>query len=557
MSPTYNQLRAAKPDQQWKLKSEDGSVFGPVPTAELVTWARQGRVAPAHKLSADGRDWFPAFDLAELGMLWMLEMGGGESCGPFNIMALGELVQEGTIVPSARVTQRLTGQASTVEAQLATQKTAAPVAAPPAEDVDKLKREWELQQRETADRVTQMTRRIQTLETELAAQQATVQEARRHLESQSREGDRTRAQDSGEVVSLRQALASLEQQRSSLAERLEKAEAEVRQAQAAVQQPRPEDQAARQRAEQVQRQLEEAQAALKQAQAQQEAEAGDQARILQVSAQRETDWNGELQKLRDQVGQHAAALAEARRNLAEEQARRVAVQTEVDAQVRRVESLAAEAKSAQAELERTRQELAQQVETRRQVEQEARQRAAEEAQRIAQLSRQTDVAADQIKTAQGEAAQRQAEAEAARQQAQEREQQWAEKVRALEDKVTRSVGALEDQRLAAQEEKQRAAAQVRALEEQVSARQLALHAAETALQVEQQSRLALAGEGQATQEQLGQRIRGLEAQVQCPHRTASRGGAPRRRGTSPGRSRRPDSARTRTRIAEPGAAVTA
>lgn len=135
------------------MEAEGGRwLLGPVATADLADWARQGRVAPTHQLSADGREWSPAFDLAELDMVWMLEMGGGESYGPFNILALGELVQEGTISVKARLTHRLTGQATTVEAQQSA-ASATPAPAKPSEDAEKFKRDLELQQREATERV--------------------------------------------------------------------------------------------------------------------------------------------------------------------------------------------------------------------------------------------------------------------------------------------------------------------------------------------------------------------------------------------------------------------
>ena len=53
-------FRNSRPDQSWKLKLDDGAIYGPVSLADLQAWARQGRVVAENLISSDGKDWFPA-----------------------------------------------------------------------------------------------------------------------------------------------------------------------------------------------------------------------------------------------------------------------------------------------------------------------------------------------------------------------------------------------------------------------------------------------------------------------------------------------------------------
>ena len=42
-------------EKMWKVKAEDGSVFGPASMATLLAWARDGRLAASHVISSDGK----------------------------------------------------------------------------------------------------------------------------------------------------------------------------------------------------------------------------------------------------------------------------------------------------------------------------------------------------------------------------------------------------------------------------------------------------------------------------------------------------------------------
>ncbi len=84
-------------EQTWKVKAEDGSVFGPASMATLLAWARDGRLAASHVISTDGQTWTPVASHPELAMNWIAEISPGKFYGPIHRDALDELVRNGTI----------------------------------------------------------------------------------------------------------------------------------------------------------------------------------------------------------------------------------------------------------------------------------------------------------------------------------------------------------------------------------------------------------------------------------------------------------------------------
>ena len=86
----------------WKVRGEDGSIFGPASLASLQAWARDGRLAPNHVISSDGQSWMPVTRLAALEMNWVVEVSPGTFYGPIHLQALEELIREGSIARDAR-----------------------------------------------------------------------------------------------------------------------------------------------------------------------------------------------------------------------------------------------------------------------------------------------------------------------------------------------------------------------------------------------------------------------------------------------------------------------
>jgi hypothetical protein len=142
MPEAQNDRRTSAATNSWFLKIDDGSVFGPVPTADLRGWAEQGRIAPGNQLSQDKKTWIPAETLPDLQMQWMVQLRDDTLYGPLNIKALVDLVRDGTVPPGAVLTHKDTRRTSTIQKELPELAQAAP-AAPAADEVAKLKKQFE------------------------------------------------------------------------------------------------------------------------------------------------------------------------------------------------------------------------------------------------------------------------------------------------------------------------------------------------------------------------------------------------------------------------------
>ena len=90
MDSTANQL--------WFLcKHEDGSIFGPLPFAQLRRWAATAQVAPHDKLSHDQLTWLKAPMFPELEMDWLIEATDDRYYGPTTLGAVREFLRLGEI----------------------------------------------------------------------------------------------------------------------------------------------------------------------------------------------------------------------------------------------------------------------------------------------------------------------------------------------------------------------------------------------------------------------------------------------------------------------------
>ena len=84
--------------RDWFLrKHEDGSVFGPLPFAQLARWASSAQVAPHDVVSSDQVTWMKAPMLPELGMDWLVEVTTERFYGPTTLGAIQEFVRLGEI----------------------------------------------------------------------------------------------------------------------------------------------------------------------------------------------------------------------------------------------------------------------------------------------------------------------------------------------------------------------------------------------------------------------------------------------------------------------------
>lgn len=101
----------------WHLRTAPNQVFGPVDLPTLRAWAEEGRVGPAHEVSADRTHWVPAAQLVELGMEWEVRLPGASPMGPYHIRALRDGLIDGGLLWDTPLRNLRTGAASTVRRQ--------------------------------------------------------------------------------------------------------------------------------------------------------------------------------------------------------------------------------------------------------------------------------------------------------------------------------------------------------------------------------------------------------------------------------------------------------
>lgn len=88
----------------WYVKGAEEKVFGPIDSATLVAWAKEGRIESSFSLSCDERaTWVAAPLVAELGMVWLVETTPGTFYGPFNRAVVDGLLAQGTITAETRL----------------------------------------------------------------------------------------------------------------------------------------------------------------------------------------------------------------------------------------------------------------------------------------------------------------------------------------------------------------------------------------------------------------------------------------------------------------------
>lgn len=114
MSTVLNKLHDADqpspPRTDWYLRTDDTDIYGPVDIAVLREWSAQSRIAPGNQVSNDGELWVAAETLPELKMEWMAELPDGRTYGPFNVLAVPNLFETGSLPASAVLTHPTTGK---------------------------------------------------------------------------------------------------------------------------------------------------------------------------------------------------------------------------------------------------------------------------------------------------------------------------------------------------------------------------------------------------------------------------------------------------------------
>ena len=206
MTDSEKQPRGTDTPQQWFLKIDEGSVFGPASLQELRAWAEQGRIAPGNEISSDRKKWIPAEDLSELEMVWKIRLEAGEWFGPLNIRVLRDLLNDGTVLPNTPVRNVDTQETSTVEQKMdlilgpAAGKTAV-----------------ELARRD--EQIAALTARISDLEKEAAAATEALAKAEELAGADTREHHRFKQQADADAGKLKKRVAELEKQTGETVDR--------------------------------------------------------------------------------------------------------------------------------------------------------------------------------------------------------------------------------------------------------------------------------------------------------------------------------------------------
>ena len=232
-------------EKTWKVKAEDGTVFGPASMATLLAWARDGRLAATHVISSDGKTWTPVASHSELAMDWIAELTPGKFYGPIHRDALDELVRGGTIdadAPQYVRTRsaddhpaRLRERNAELEAQIAALRASF--------ESQAAKFEEELEAAEKAS--SELKAQLETRDLEFEAErqdfrakeskmQAELAKAAKRIEALSAQpqqaSGRTRAADATRIAELESKAAALEDALNKLRGESAKADAESRRA---------------------------------------------------------------------------------------------------------------------------------------------------------------------------------------------------------------------------------------------------------------------------------------------------------------------------------------
>ena len=249
-------------EKMWKVKAEDGSVFGPASMATLLAWARDDRLAASNVISADGKTWTPVASHPELAMDWIAEITPGKFYGPIHRDALDERIRNGSIDADAPQYVR-TRSADDRPARLREQTSAlsAKVDALRAgfgERAAKLEEELEAAETANAELKAQLETRdlefeaerqdFRARESKLQAELAKSEKRAATLSAQTQQtGGRSRAADAARIAELEAQVSTLQEAMKKL--RAESAEAEAgarrafREADTALQKERAEAQA--------------------------------------------------------------------------------------------------------------------------------------------------------------------------------------------------------------------------------------------------------------------------------------------------------------------------
>ncbi len=198
----------------WYVKGADEKVFGPIDSATLVAWAKEGRIESSFSLSCDERaTWVAAPLVAELGMVWLVETTPGTFYGPFNRAVVDGLLAQGTITAETRLYSLDEGKAR--------EKSAAESAAKAADEkVKRAAAELDAAKKTIAELEGRAARQAETTKKTMSFMEAKLKELTDKLAEMTEA-----ARSQGE--SAQTELAAAREEVFALRERVERAETRV------------------------------------------------------------------------------------------------------------------------------------------------------------------------------------------------------------------------------------------------------------------------------------------------------------------------------------------
>ena len=102
-------------DQNYFLmKSEDGTIFGPLPLSTLHQWALDAMISPLDKISTDEITWIKAPMVPQLGMDYLIEVSADQYYGPTTLEAVKEFLKAREINDQTVVTNCKDGSSKEV-----------------------------------------------------------------------------------------------------------------------------------------------------------------------------------------------------------------------------------------------------------------------------------------------------------------------------------------------------------------------------------------------------------------------------------------------------------
>ncbi|MGQ9662116.1 MAG: hypothetical protein ACUVWX_07245, partial [Kiritimatiellia bacterium] len=211
--------RSSHNRDKWYLRTEDGTVFGPVSENELREWAEQGRIVPGCSVSSDKLSWTPAEDQPFLHMDWFVRLPSGETYGPLNIKALADLLADGSIGSDTQLEHRTTGELTSVAAKQEEILGHAVISGVAKEERTRLEQEKAAQAKQLED----LNRRVAELEERLATTVGEMEKLRQGAQEERAKYEQALASNEEQTAQLRTDLARLQEERERIFQELSEA----------------------------------------------------------------------------------------------------------------------------------------------------------------------------------------------------------------------------------------------------------------------------------------------------------------------------------------------